>query len=78
MANRGVVDTVSPEEVCMCASGLEESRYPTVDGVPNVVHKFANARLYKFLGKFYSSLLIHGYLPSSLTVIEGTLILKNA
>ena len=62
----------------MYASGLEESKCPTVDGVPNVVYKFANALLYKLLAKFYSSLMIHGYVPNSLSVIEITPILKNA
>ena len=55
LAKRGAIQTVSPEEVCMFASGLEESKCPTVYGVPNAIYKFANARLYKILAKFYSS-----------------------
>ena len=35
LTNRGLVDTVSPEEVCLYVSGLEESKGPTVGGVPN-------------------------------------------
>ena len=62
----------------MYASGLEESKCPTVDGVHNVVYKFANTLLHKLLAKFYSSLMIHGYVPNSLSVIEINPILKNA
>ena len=78
LSKRGVVDTASPKEVCIHASGLEESMCPTVYVVTNVVYKCAKARLYKLLTKLDSSMLIQGCLPNSLSTIEITPILKSS
>ena len=78
LANRPVVETVSLVEICMFASGSDESKCLTVDGVPNAVYKFADARLHKILAKFYSSMLIYIYIPNSLSAIEITNMLKNS
>ena len=69
LAKTYLLNKVSPEEVCMNASGLKETKCPTVDGILNVVYKFAMACLYKLLAKVFSCLLIHCYVPNSLSVI---------
>ena len=49
LAKTYLLNTVSPEEVCMYASGLEETKCAFFDGILNVVYISAMACLYKLL-----------------------------
>ena len=62
----------------MYTCGLQESKCPTFVAIPNVLYNFVNARLYKFLAKFDSSPLFHGYVPKLLSVTEINTILSNS
>ena len=71
------VETVTPEEVCVFASALANNKCPKVDCVPNEVYKYCNEGVYEVLAMFYSSVLTHSFVPTSLTDVVLTPILKN-
>ena len=67
------VQVVTAEEVCVIASSIATNKCLKVDGVPNEVCKYCNEGVYEVL----ASVLTHSFVPTSLTDVVLTAILKN-
>ena len=62
------VDFFSPEEVCLRASTVADSKCPVADGISNEVYKLANVKLLSLIYIFYSSTLCHAFVPNLTSV----------
>ena len=70
-------DPISPEEVYLVSSQLNNGKSAGVDKVPAEFYKHAPVYIHSWLAKFFNSMISHGYLPPVMSDVLLIPIPKN-
>ena len=76
-AQNSSYEHVSPEEVYLVSSELDNGKSPGKDGVPAEFFKYAPVCILEFVARFFNSVMCHGFLPSTISDVLLIPIPKN-
>ena len=74
---RTPINLVSPEEICILASGLSNNKSVGLDGIPNEFYKYAPTFIHDWMASFINGLLTHCHVPAALTDVLVRPVIKS-